>query len=171
MDSRPTAGATLASSGRERVPPRRDQFALDRATRASSTRAALDQGTWRSKDGGVTFTLIKARLSAGDPDRPSFAVTKLRNGKTRMYLVKEWAGVPAARFFRTDDAAASVPVFTDLTTTQNINYCTGQCWYDNVVYSPPGRPDVVYLGGSFDYNKLCLYQQRPCVHIFDGWRN
>ena len=22
---------------------------------------------------------------------------------------------------------------------------------DNVVYSPPGRPDAVYLGGSFDY--------------------
>jgi len=62
-----------------------------------------------------------------------------------MYLGEGVTGVPAARFFRTDDAAASVPVFTDLTTTQNINYCTGQCWYDNVVYSPPGRPDVVYL--------------------------
>ena len=66
------------------------------------------------------------------------------------------AGSPAARFFRTDDAAAASPVFTDLTTSQNINYCTGQCWYDNVVYSPPGKPDVVYLGGSFDYSNYGL---------------
>ncbi len=118
--------------------------------------SALDQGTWRSGDGGVTFTQIKAPLSAGDPDRPSFALAKLRHGKTRMYLGEGVAGTPAARLFRTDDAAASVPVFTDLTTTQNINYCTGQCWYDNVVYSPPGKPDVVYLGGSYDYGNYAF---------------
>jgi hypothetical protein len=113
--------------------------------------SALDQGTWRSKDGGVSFTLIKASLSANDANRPSFAVTKLPHGKTRMYLGEGGLGNPTARFFRTDDAAAAVPVFTDLTTTQNTDYCTGQCWYDNVVYSPPGKPDVVYLGGSYDY--------------------
>jgi hypothetical protein len=121
--------------------------------------SAFDQGTWRSMDGGTTFTQIKAILDAAknpDPDRPSFAVTKLRNGKTRMYLGEGVAGAPAARFFRTDDATAAVPVFTDLTTTQNINYCTGQCWYDNVVYSPPGQPDVVYLGGSFDYGNYAF---------------
>ena len=54
--------------------------------------------------------------------------------------------------------------FTDLTAlqeasgapNQTLNYCGdpavgAQCWYDNVVYSPPGKPDVVYLGGSFNY--------------------
>src|SRR5256886_4342758 len=61
------------------------------------------------------------------------------------------AGANRARFYRTDDATAAVPVFSDLTTTQNIGYCTGQCWYDNVVYSPPGKPDVVYLAGSYSY--------------------
>src|SRR5205085_2883798 len=39
----------------------------------------------------------------------------------------------------------------DVTTTQNEDYCTGQCWYDNVVYSPPGKPGVVYLAGSYSY--------------------
>jgi hypothetical protein len=131
--------------------------------------SAIDQGTWRSADGGVTFTQIKASLSASDPDRPSFAVTKLHNGKTRMYLGEGAAGVPAARFFRTDDAAAAVPVFTDLTTTQNIDYCTGQCWYDNVVYSPPGRPDVVYLGGSFDYGNYGFTNNgRAFLYSTDG---
>lgn len=121
--------------------------------------SAFDQGTWRSMDGGMTFTQIKGVLdpiNQPDPDRPSFAVTKLRNGKTRMYLGEGVAGAPAARFFRTDDATAPVPVFTDLTTTQNVDYCTGQCWYDNVVYSPPGMPDVVYLGGSFDYGNYAF---------------
>ena len=41
-----------------------------------------------------------------------------------------------------------------MTTAQTIGYCTGQCWYDNVVYTPPGAPDVVYLGGSFSYGEL-----------------
>jgi hypothetical protein len=61
------------------------------------------------------------------------------------------SGASRARFYRTDDARASSPVFTDMTTSQNIGYCTSQCWYDNVVYSPPGQPDVVYLGGSYSY--------------------
>ncbi|MFN2633789.1 MAG: exo-alpha-sialidase, partial [Thermoanaerobaculia bacterium] len=55
--------------------------------------------------------------------------------------------------YRTDDAAGAA-VFTDKTTPQNINYCTGQCWYDNAVHSPAGFPDVVYLLGSFDYSQL-----------------
>ena len=41
-----------------------------------------------------------------------------------------------------------------MTTPQNIGYCTAQCWYDNVVYTPAGAPDVVYLGGSFSYGQL-----------------
>ena len=32
------------------------------------------------------------------------------------------------------------------------DYCDGQCWYDNYVVSPAGHPDIVYVGGSFDYN-------------------
>ena len=32
------------------------------------------------------------------------------------------------------------------------SYCDGQCWYDNYVVTPAGHPDMVYIGGSFDYN-------------------
>jgi len=112
---------------------------------------AFNQGTFRSADAGTTWTQIKARLTANDPDRPSIAVTMLPNGKTRLYLGEGAAGSPAARVFRTDDAAVASPVFIDLTTSQNIGYCSGQCWYDNVVYTPAGKPDVLYVGGSFDY--------------------
>src|SRR5438132_1747567 len=111
-------------------------------------------GVWRSTDGGVTWTQIKPALTvARTDDRAEFAVTTA-SGTTPMYGGEGTGsdvGANRARFYRTDDAAAAVPIFTDLTTTQNIGYCSGQCWYDNVVYSPPGKPDVVYLAGSYSY--------------------
>ena len=36
------------------------------------------------------------------------------------------------------------------------DFCTGQCWYDNEVYTPAGRPDTVYVIGSY------LYGELPC---------
>jgi len=118
----------------------------------------FSRGIWRSTDDGATWTQIKAPLNAGvSTDRAEFDVTTLANGKTRMYVGvgnQTDAGTDRARFYRTDDATAAVPIFTDMTTDQNIGYCTGQCWYDNVVYTPPGAPDVVYLGGSFSYDEL-----------------
>jgi hypothetical protein len=108
-------------------------------------------GVWRSTDGGVTWAQIKAALTtAATTDRPEFAVTPITGGFTRMYVGEGASGAPTARFYRTDDAAGAA-AFTDMTTSQNDDYCDGQCWYDNVVYSPPGKPDVVYLGGSFSY--------------------
>ncbi len=123
--------------------------------------AAFQQGIWRSTDSGVTFSQIKAPLVvAQNTDRAEFAMTKLPSGKTRMYVGDGSTGTTppstAARFYRTDDASAAVPVFTDLTTAQNQNYCTGQCWYDNYVHTPPGSPDVVYLGGSYQYGEFGL---------------
>src|SRR6266496_5538105 len=106
-------------------------------------------GVWRTIDDGATFTQIKTALApANINDRAEFAVTLLGSGTTRMYVGDGNTGSPAARFYRSDDVATGSPTFTDLTTTQNEDYCTGQCWYDNVVYSPPGKPDVVYLGGE-----------------------
>jgi hypothetical protein len=109
-------------------------------------------GVWRSTDDGANWTQIMPALNpAANTDRAEFAVTRLGNGNTRMYVGVGNQGAPAARFFRSDDVATGSPTFSDLTTDENIDYCTGQCWYDNVVYSPPGKPDVVYLGGSYSY--------------------
>jgi len=36
------------------------------------------------------------------------------------------------------------------------DFCTGQCWYDQDVYTPAGLPDTVYVIGSF------LYGEVPC---------
>jgi hypothetical protein len=122
----------------------------------------VNGGVWRSADSGATWTQMKDALNATqNTDRASFAVTPIAGGLTRMYVGDGNAGTNAARLYRTDDAlTATNASFTDLTALQQassapdqtIGYCTGQCWYDNVVYSPPGKPEVVYLGGSYDYN-------------------
>jgi hypothetical protein len=115
--------------------------------------ASFAEGVWRSLNNGTTWTQIKSALNpTRSDDRPDFALTKLPGNKTRMYVGIGNAGAPAARFYRTDDAAGAA-VFTDMTTPQNINYCTGQCWYDNFVVATPENPDVVYLGGSFSYGE------------------
>jgi hypothetical protein len=33
------------------------------------------------------------------------------------------------------------------------NFCTGQCWYDEQVVSPPENPNIVYLLGSYTYGE------------------
>ena len=135
--------------------------------------ASFQQGVWRSTDNGATWTQIKTALNAAqNTDRAQFSLGKLPGGKTRMYVGvgnATDAGANRARFYRTDDAAGAA-VFTDMTTPQNIGYCTGQCWYDNVVYSPPEDPDVVYLGGSFSYGQQHGRQQRPRRADVDGRR-
>jgi hypothetical protein len=128
-------------------------------------------GVWRSTDSGATWTQMKNALNVAlNTDRASFAVTPITGGFTRMYVGvgnSSVASANQARLYRTDDAvAATNGSFTDLTAVQQgssapnqtLNYCGdpavgAQCWYDNVVYSPPGKPDVVYLGGSFNYSQ------------------
>jgi hypothetical protein len=128
-------------------------------------------GVWRSVDSGATWTQMKNALNVTqNTDRASFAVQPITGGFTRMYVGVGNSSVTTAnqaRLYRTDDAVhATNGSFTDLTAlqqassapNQTLNYCGdpaagAQCWYDNVVYSPPGRPNVIYLGGSFNYSQ------------------
>ncbi|MBV9788130.1 MAG: exo-alpha-sialidase, partial [Chloroflexi bacterium] len=131
--------------------PRR--VALDPSDPNTVYAASFGRGVWRSNDAGATWAQIKAPLNTIATDRAEFAVTKLPNGKTRMYVGDGASGAPAASFFRSDDVATGTPVFQDLTTYANTGYCGGQCWYDNYVYTPAGYPDVVYLSGSHAYGE------------------
>jgi len=128
-------------------------------------------GVWRSTDNGTSWTQIKSALNAAlNTDRASFAVTPITGGFTRMYVGVGNSSVATAnqaRLYRTDNAVSATDAnFTDLTglqqasgaPNQTLNYCGdpavgAQCWYDNVVYTPPGKPNVIYLGGSFNYSQ------------------
>jgi hypothetical protein len=77
-----------------------------------------------------------------------------------MYVYEGSTGAPSARLFRSDSVATGVPVFVNLSNPDPAspgyathNLCTGQCWYDNFVYTPAGHPDIVYVGGSYSYGE------------------
>jgi hypothetical protein len=120
---------------------------------------AFQQGIWRSADNGTTFTRIftpqDPTVAASAIDRSEFDVTTLANGATRMYVGEGQGGSDGhhSNFWRSDDANTAA-TFASFGGAQVDNYCDGQCWYDNVVYTPAGAPDVVYLGGSFSYGQL-----------------
>ncbi|HET9697797.1 MAG TPA: hypothetical protein VFP40_13080, partial [Terriglobales bacterium] len=126
---------------------------------------AFQQGVWRSVDNGVSFQQIFAPRDNtvgtfnSALERDEFDVNTLPNGATRMYVgagegstAVNPPGLPAT-FWRSDNANAGA-TFVQFGGAQVSDYCTGQCWYDNVVYTPAGFPDVAYLGGSFSYGQV-----------------
>lgn len=115
-------------------------------------------GIWRSGDGGTTWGQILPPTSLINVNRCSFDVNNLGGGNTRMYAgcgdVSPSQGGTNAQVYRSDNANGAA-AFINLTAVEGYraidNYCTAQCWYDNVVYTPPGFPDIVYIGGSYTY--------------------
>jgi hypothetical protein len=152
------------------------RIALDPSNPAIVYAGSYSRGIWRSNDAGATWTQIKPTLANHPNDanmRPELAVTTLANGKTRMYVYEGSTGgtianpmpapptqIPPAQLFRSDDVATGVPVFVGLSNPDPAhpgygthNLCTGQCWYDEFVYTPAGYPDIVYAGGSYAYGE------------------
>jgi hypothetical protein len=58
--------------------------------------------------------------------------------------------------------------FTSMGGIQVDDYCDGQCGYDNVVLTPAGHPDVVYLMGSFNYPLFGIDNGRAILLSTDG---
>lgn len=133
--------------------------------------SAYGKGVWRSnRDGDTgTWTQIKpAQAGGGTADRTEFAVVRMsptgRNqNHTRMYVTEGDSG-PAksnpSRFWVADDVQTGAPSFVLKTSSDpaspgyaTFNFCTGQCWYDQGVYSPPGQPNMVYIFGSYVYDE------------------
>jgi len=130
-----------------------NEVGVDPSTATTLYAAAFNKGVWRSQDNGTTWTQIKASDTPFNTDRATFATNVLPSGKTRMYVGEGNQGVTAAQVYRTDDANGAA-AFTNITNSVDSDYCHSQCWYDNLVYTPAGSPDVLYLGGSFDYNNV-----------------
>ena len=141
------------------------RIALDPGDVHTVYASAYTTGIFRSTDDGANWTLIKNPLIGSSADRTEFAVTQLPNGKTRMYAGGGDSGPdlgqPYSRVYRTDDAKTATNAdFVTLTSNNpadpgfgTYNYCWQQCWYDNFIYTPPGHPDMVYVGGAYQYGE------------------
>ena len=127
----------------------------------------------RTLDGDAAFHQI-FQASNRDPlttDPVRFALADL-GARTRIYVGDSSTAVenPVSELFRVD--AAAVPAasllgpgrtnagWTRLSSKKpaspgfdSFDYCSTQCDWDNVVVTPPGRPDSVWLGGMFRYDE------------------
>ena len=159
--------ASMATNGTPCTPVGTRQVVLDPTNPNILYASSYARGVWRSSDGGATWSQIKTSLdSAVTTTLPWIAVTTL-NGHTRMYLSEGNVGGPLpdgtieySRVFRSDMVESGSPAWSDLTSADitdsrwgSFNFCGGQCWYDNYVYTPKGFPDIVYVGGSYGYGE------------------
>src|SRR5438874_7231099 len=143
---------------------------LDPSASSTVYAGVFGRGIRRSTDSGATFAQIFKPASSSSSDRTEFAATHLPNGKTRIYAGDGANSSTGTAFYRADDATQTASGLFDgtnntaawknLTSSDRtnpyyatFNYCTGQCVYDNFVVSPPGHPDEVYVGGSYQYGE------------------
>jgi hypothetical protein len=129
--------------------------------------ATYAKGVWRSNDNGATWTNIHPfQISGSSADRSEMALATTPDGHTRMYQTEGDHGPtvrppqPYSRLYVADAVETGAPVFVQKTSSNpadpgyaTYNFCTGQCWYDQGIVSPPGNPDVVYVFGSYLYNE------------------
>ena len=139
----------------------------------------FDYGVFRrsqTRDGDSAFHQIFGSQGAGSAGLSSIFRTEFSlapNGSSLRVYVGDGGADQAgfrARFYRVDNAnvtAASLFTggtnggWTQLSNSANgtpgfgsYNYCSGQCTYDMPVYSPPGAPNVVYIGGAMQYSEI-----------------
>jgi transposase-like protein len=134
--------------------------------------SAFDYGLYRNSGSG--WEQIFASAGGGTVGNSSFSRTEFSlapdGSNLRIYVGDTGTGATAD--FYTVANARGVPAATLLTGGTNggwtkksnstngtpgfgsFNYCVGQCSYDMPVYSPPGFPHVVYIGGAMQYDEI-----------------
>jgi hypothetical protein len=138
-------------------------FAVDPTHPGVLYASAYNVGVWRSNDNGATWTNIHTcQTCGGGASRSEFAVATTPDGHTRMYQTEgdTFPANPFSRLWVADAVETGAPMFTQKTSSDiadpgyaTWNFCTGQCWYDQRVFSPPGHPDMVFVQGSYSYNE------------------
>ena len=153
-------GTATATDFRQVFAPQFNQGAgIDRlmfalTVKSLTTRVYLTEGTSNppaSQGGGIAGPLASNFWRTDDANQPAATL-----------LASQAAGMtppdPATHTF-----PATYTGWQNLTAKTTANpyfatddFCTGQCWYDQDVYTPAGMPDTVYVIGS-NY-----YAEQPC---------
>jgi hypothetical protein len=100
-----------------------------------------------TKNGNTRIYVNDGGGNGGPPTQPGSAVWRNDNmGLPASALVV--SGANAAGWMQLSSSNVADPGYAVY------NTCTGQCWYDNQIYTPAGLPDTVYVLGSFVYGEL-----------------
>ncbi|NOZ70515.1 MAG: hypothetical protein GXP38_01150 [Chloroflexi bacterium] len=103
-------------------------------------------GIYKSTDGGANWTHLTNGLPPSNFGRVELAISP--SNPNVLYAGYQYS-VPGrydgALVFKTTDGGQSWQQI------QAPNYCTSQCWYDNVIKVHPQNPNIVYFGGSANY--------------------
>jgi hypothetical protein len=150
---------------------------LYRASGETQVYASLfDYGLFRrstTQDGDTVFHKVFNSAGGGTVANSSTSRTEFSlapNGGALRVYVGDTGNGGSANFFRVNNANVTAATlfngvsnvgWTQLSSAVNgtpgfasRNYCLGQCSYDMPVYSPPGAPDIVYIGGASQYGEL-----------------
>jgi hypothetical protein len=108
-------------------------YLTDGTASGSNPEAANAANFWRTDNAGQTAAALLASQAAGATVPPG-------NGNPFPAYYNGWQILTAK--------VTSSPYYA------TTNFCTGQCWYDEDVYTPAGLPDTVYVLGSYNYGEL-----------------
>jgi hypothetical protein len=108
-------------------------YLLDGTANGGGTGSAIAGNFWRIDNADQSAAALLASQVAGSAVPPGA-------GNPFPAVYNGWqlltAKVTASPYYPTDDT------------------CTGQCWYDEEVYTPTGLPDSVYVIGSYNYGEI-----------------
>ncbi|MGE5273031.1 MAG: hypothetical protein ACM3QU_04560 [Verrucomicrobiota bacterium] len=131
----------------------------------------FDYGIYRRSptlDGDTTFHQVFASAGGGTVGNSADSRTEFSlapSGANLRVYVGDTGDGDTADFYTVADAhvaaATLLGAWVQRSSSTNgtpgfgsYNYCVAQCSYDMPVYSPPGFPNVVYIGGAMQYDEL-----------------
>jgi len=108
-------------------------YLVDGTANGGGTGSPTAGNFWRTDKSHETAAALLASQSTGStvPATPGNPFPATYNGWQLLT-----AQVTSSPYYPTDDT------------------CTGQCWYDEDVYTPAGLPDTVYVIGSYNYGEI-----------------
>src|ERR1035438_3748744 len=118
--------------------------------------ANATNGVYRSLDGGSTWALL-ANFPHGANGRIALAVAasaSTTNSHVLYVAIATALGSSSVLFemLVSNNADATTPAFTNLTSTPNFGGSGGQAWYDWIIAVDPSNALNVYAAGALNYN-------------------